>query len=238
MALALLAFTAGAHSTIEAMGLRAGPRPRRALRPPGSVLAIGLALALASAPSLADTTRVRDQRNSDANRFDIRFAIAGHLHGHLYHVIRTYRPWRSSELRSTRREPRAICIYIWHAKSDAREQQDYEVCATWKNGRLRGSVFHARPQQRITGTAVVRRTNSRSISFSFLKASIGHPRYYRWQAITGYTGPACPRDPPYQFGCDDSAPTRSTAVHVLVPSRRHEATAPAAPAAGASQASP
>jgi hypothetical protein len=187
--------------------------PRRALRPLGLVLALAW-LALGSS-SLADTTRVRDGRNARANRFDVHIAIAGHEGTRLYHTIRTYHSWRSNELVSTRKEPRIVCIYIWRAKSDPRELQDYQVCARYGNGRLRGTVFHARPAQRVTGKALVRRTDLRSISFAFDKKTIGNPRVYRWQAVTGYTGKGCPRDPPFQFGCDDSAPTRKTVEHDL-----------------------
>jgi hypothetical protein len=108
-----------------------------------------------------------------------------------------------------------ICLYIWRAKSNPKEQQDYEVCPTFEGGKLKASVFHARPIHRKTGKVRVRRLDTHSISFAFDKAAIGNPQLYRWQVVSGYTGKGCPKDPPFEFGCDDSAPTRTVAVHKL-----------------------
>jgi hypothetical protein len=191
---------------------------------------LGLAALLAGsvlvATAVADTTIVRDRRNTRANRFDIRTAAAGHRGGLLAHTIRTYDSWRSRGLRSTKKDPRDICVYIWRAKSDPKEQQDYQVCAHFEDGKLRGSVFHVRPPRKKTGKLYIRRLNSRSITYLFDKKSIGNPRFYYWQAITGYTGKGCPRDPPFQFGCDDSAPTRSVRIHRLVRGRPGSSPAP------------
>jgi hypothetical protein len=190
----------------------------------GFVLA-GLALV---ATALADTTTVRDKRNTRLNRFDIKSATAGHEGALLEHTIRTYRSWRSKELVSTKDEPRDICVYIWRAKSDTKEQQDYQVCAHLEEKELRGSVFHVRPPHRRTGKLFVRRLDSHSITYRFEKKAIGNPRRYQWQVVTGYTGRGCPRDPPFQFGCDDSAPTGAgvVKVHTLTgappPGGRHE----------------
>jgi hypothetical protein len=199
---------------------------RNSLRPLGLCFALaGLALA---ADAVADTTTVRDKRNTRLNRFDIKSTTVGHQGALLEHTVRTYRRWRSKELVSTEDEPRDICIYIWRAKSDPKEQQDYQVCAYWKKGDLRGSVFHVRPPRRRTGKLFVRRLDAESITYRFEKRAIGNPRRYQWQAVTGYTGRGCPKDPPFQFGCDDSAPTGvgGVKVHTLTgappPSTRHE----------------
>jgi hypothetical protein len=205
---------------------RGGSTRRNLLRPLGLCLAVaGLALA---ANAVADTTTVRDKRNTRLNRFDIKSATAGHSGGLLEHTISTYRRWRPKELRSTEEEPRDICVYIWRAKSDPKEQQDYQVCANYKEGKLEGSVFHVRPPRRRTGKIFVRRFGPSSIIYRFEKRAIGNPRRYQWKAVTGYTGRGCPKDPPFQFGCDDSAPSGAgvVKVHTLTgsppPSTRHE----------------
>jgi hypothetical protein len=200
------------------MSLRsAGSVRRRSLWP----LRLGLVLlagATASA-AVADTVIVRDPRNARANKFDIRSARATHRHALLRHTIRTFASWRSSELVTTEKLPRDLCVYVWRAKSDPKEQQDYQICSYYKKGKLRGSVFHVRPPRKRTGKLTVQRFDSKSISYTFSKEAIGNPRAYQWQAIAGYTGKGCPKDPPFQFGCDDSAPTRSVKVHELVPAQ-------------------
>lgn len=170
-----------------------------------------------AATAFADTVIVRDPRNARANKFDIMSAEATHKGALLRHTIRTYRSWHSSELVSTAKVPRDLCIFIWRAKSDPKEQQDYQICAYYKKRKLRGSVFHVRPPRKRTGKLEVQRFDSRSISYTFEKKAIGSPRAYQWQAIAGYTGKGCPKDPPFQFGCDDSAPTGSVKLHTLVP---------------------
>jgi hypothetical protein len=206
------------------MGLQAGSLHRGLLRP----LGLGLALtgSLLAASALANTTVVRDGRNTRANLLDISSTSAGHNGSLLQHTIRTYRTWRSKELKTTADEPRDLCVYIWRAKSDPKEQQDYQVCAHYEDGELKGSVFHVRPPRRKTGKLRVRRLDLRSITYTFEKGAIGNPRAYQWQAVAGYTGKRCPRDPPFQFGCDDSAPTGSVRVHTLTartqPGPRHE----------------
>ena len=203
------------------------------MRPRASLIRlVGLGLALTTlalaANVLADTTTVRDKRNTRLNRFDIKSATAGHSGGLLEHTIRTYRRWKSKELLSTKDEPRDICVYIWRAKSDPTEQQDYQICAHWEKGKLEGSVFHVRAPHRRTGHLFVRRFGGSSITYRFEKKAIGNPRRYQWKAVAGYTGRGCPRDPPFQFGCDDSAPSGAgvVKVHTLTgpppPSTRHE----------------
>jgi hypothetical protein len=194
------------------------------LRPLGLALVIVVPLVVATAS--ADTQTVNDGRNTRANLFDIKQATAGHNGSLLQHTIRTYRLWKSKELVSTQGEPRDICVYIWRAKSDPEEEQDYQVCAHFEDGKLKGSVFHVRPPKRKTGSVRVLRHDLHSITYTFTKRSIGNPRRYQWQAVTGYTGKSCPRDPPFQFGCDDSAPTGGVRTHRLTgspqPGDRHE----------------
>jgi hypothetical protein len=206
------------------MSLRAGSLRRSLLRPLGLALAIMVPVLVATAS--ADTQTVNDGRNTRANLFDIKQATAGHNGSLLQHTVRTYRTWKSKELISTADEPRDICIYIWRAKSDPEEQQDYQVCAHFEKGKLRASMFHVRPPRRKTGAARVLRHDLHSITYTFQKRSIGNPRRYQWQAVAGYTGKPCPRDPPFQFGCDDSAPTGGVRTHRLTgrtqPGDRHE----------------
>jgi hypothetical protein len=89
-------------------------------------------------------------------------------------------------------------------------------------------VFHVRPPRRRTGKVFVHRFDSRSITYRFEKGAVGNPRRYQWKATSGYTGRGCPRDPPFQFGCDDGAPTGDgvVKVHTLTrsgaPNPRHE----------------
>lgn len=205
---------------------RGGSTLRHALPPLG--LGLALAILAIAANAAADTTVVRDKRNTRLNRFDIKSATAGHSEGMLEHTISTYRTWRPKELRSTEDEPRDICVYIWRAKSDTKEQQDYQVCARYKDGKLEGSVFHVRPPRRRTGKVFIRRFGPSSIIYRFEKKAIGNPRRYQWKAVTGYTGRGCPKDPPFQFGCDDSAPSGAgvVKVHTLTgpppPRTRHE----------------
>jgi hypothetical protein len=206
------------------MSLRAGSLRRALLRPLWLALAVALPVLVATA--WADTQIVNDKRNTSANLFDIKQATAGHNGSLLQHTVRTYRTWKSKELVSTTDEPRDICIYIWRAKSDPEEQQDYQICAYFEKGTLKGSVFHVRPPRRKTGNVRVLRTDLHSITYTFTKRSIGNPQRYQWQAVTGYTGKSCPRDPPFQFGCDDSAPTGGVRTHRLTssttPGQRHE----------------
>jgi hypothetical protein len=165
--------------------------------------------------ALADSTTVPDKRNVAANPFDIRFATADHRGSALSHTIRTYRAWRSGELRSRRSRPRVFCLYVWSAQSTAGRKPDYQICATYRKGKLRAYLFEAGSKRRMQGGITVKRLDLRSVTFTFGPETIGDPSKYRWQAVTGYTGPGCPRDPPFQFGCDDSAPTKGTAVHDL-----------------------
>jgi hypothetical protein len=206
------------------MSPRAGSLRRALLRPLG--LALAIAAPLLAATALADTQIVNDPRNTRANLFDISRTTAGHNGSLLQHTIRTYRPWKSKDLVSSPDEPRDICVYIWRAKSDPKEQQDYQICAYFENGKLKGSVFHVRPPRRRTGSVRVLRHDLHSITYTFTKKAIGNPRAYQWQAVTGYTAKSCPRDPPFQFGCDDSAPTGGVRTHRLTgrpqPGERHE----------------
>jgi hypothetical protein len=198
---------------------------RRLLFPGLAVVA-----AVVASTSFANSTTIRDARNTRANKFDIRFATAGHLGRSLYHSIGTYGPWPSRELESTKRRPRMICLYIWRWWSNPKKTQDYQICPELDGGKLQGSVFHTHPKRKKTGVAHVRRLGKYGIAFWFQKKAIGKPRLYRWQVVTGYTGKGCPLQPPFKFGCDDSAPTRDTAVHRLAPTK---ATGPQSGATGA-----
>ena len=165
--------------------------------------------------AVADTTSVDDRRNVRANLFDIKKATAGHRSELVRHTVETYRPWRSNELRMSRKRPRIICIYIWKATRDAGRKQDFEICSAWKDGELRASVLQVRPKRKRVGKANVHRLSLRSITYDFDFKAIGRPASYQWQAVSGYTGKGCPKDPPFQFGCDDSAPTGGVRVHDL-----------------------
>lgn len=208
------------------MGLRAGSLRRVTVRRLGLALLVATPVLVATAS--ADTQRVNDGRNTRANLFDIKQTTAGHNGSLLQHTVRTYRTWKSKDLVSTEDEPRDICIYIWRAKSDHEEQQDYQVCAYFEAGKLKASVFHVRPPRRKTGSARVLRHDLHSVTYTFQKKAIGNPQRYQWQAVTGFTGKSCPRDPPFQFGCDDSAPSGAgvVKVHTLTgpppPGTRHE----------------
>ena len=155
--------------------------------------------------AVADTTTVDDRRNVRANLFDIKQASAGHRSNLIRHTVETFRSWRSKELKMSRREPRIICIYVWKAGRDAGKKQDFEICSAWKDGKLRASVLQVRPKRKHVGKAKVHRLSLRSITYDFDPKAIGNPDSYQWQAVSGYTGKGCPRDPPFQFGCDDSA---------------------------------
>jgi hypothetical protein len=170
---------------------------------------------VASAVAVADTTTVEDNQNTSANLLDIEQAAAGHQGGLLQHTVETYRSWRSRQLRSTRALPRAICVYVWKTARSKEGKQDYEICARFRKGKLRGTVLRVRPKPKRIGAFEVRRLNLRSVSFVFDSDLIGSPRSYKWEAVTGYTGKGCPKDPPFQFGCDDSAPTNGVRVHDL-----------------------
>jgi hypothetical protein len=183
------------------------------LRPLAAAIALA-ALAFAGVAP-ADTVEVDDNRNTRANLLDIKAVSAGHRGALIEHRIDTYRAWRSRELRRIRRRPRAVCIYVWKQGRDAGSRQDYEACARYSDGELRGRVLRVRPRRKVTGRLFIRRLSLRSITYRFEKRAIGGPRSYQWQAVTGYTGKGCPRDPPFQFGCDDSAPTRAVRLHDL-----------------------
>jgi hypothetical protein len=170
---------------------------------------------VASAVAVADTTTVEDNRNTRANLLDIERATAGHRGDLLEHTIETYRSWRSRSLRSTRARPRAICVYVWKTDHNSKARHDYEVCAQFRRRKLRGTVLKVRPKRKRMGAFEVLRDNSRSVSLVFDPALIGDPPSYKWEAVSGYTGKGCPRDPPFQFGCDDSAPTDGVRVHDL-----------------------
>jgi hypothetical protein len=176
-----------------------------------------LLLALVGATASADTVTVLDgSTNARANKFDISTTTAGHKGGLLRHEIRTYKPWKSSELFATRAHPRLVAVYIWRPGSNLRGRQDYEIYARFKHQKLGGYVSRVgRRHRRLTGRASVKRFDRYSITFTFSKKAIGNPRYYRWQAVTGYTGRGCPKDARFQFGCDDSAPTGTTKLHRL-----------------------
>jgi hypothetical protein len=178
------------------------------------VLGALLLVAICAAGASAAITRVPDNRNTRANLFDIRTAAATSKGALVRHTIRTYRPWRSKELRSRGNQPRMICVFVWKSESDPDGRHDFEVCARFSEGRLRGSVVRAHPRRRVA-SFLVRRPDSHSISYAFNEKAIGSPLAYQWQAVTGFTGKGCPRDPPFQFGCDDSAPTGGVQVHDL-----------------------
>jgi hypothetical protein len=197
------------------MHTSAGASRRRWLRSL-SVAAPAVALILA-AHALADTTKVRDNRNTRANLFDIKSATAAHKGHLLSHTIRTYRGWRSKELRSTRRQPRIMCIYIWKEKSNPRSSADYQLCAKFSRRKLRGYAFDVRSARRSNKTVKVRRLDLQSVTIRFPASTIGGPDSYKWQAVSGYTGKRCPRDPPFRYGCDDSVPTGRAQSHDLTP---------------------
>jgi hypothetical protein len=176
---------------------------------------------VASAVAVADTTTVEDNHNTGANLLDIARATSGHQAALLEHTIETYRSWRSRQLRSTRALPRVICVYVWKAARNAEGKQDYEVCAQFRKGKLRGTVLKVRPKRKRMGNFKVSRLNLHSVSFVFDPGLIGSPPSYKWEAVTGYTGKGCPKDPPFQFGCDDSAPTNGVRVHDLAITAKH-----------------
>jgi hypothetical protein len=167
----------------------------------------------ASAAAIADTTTVEDNRNTRANLLDIKRATAGHRGDLLLHTIETYRSWRSRILQSTRARPRAICVYVWKSEHNSKARHDYEICAQFRKRKLRGTVLKVRPKRKRVGSVDVTRGDSKSVSFAFDPALIGDPDSYKWEAVSGYTGKGCPKDPPFQFGCDDSAPTDGVRVH-------------------------
>jgi hypothetical protein len=184
--------------------------------PLATVCASLVVLVLAgAAAAVADDTVVDDNRNVRANLLDIEQARAGHNGDQLQHTIITYRPWRTGVLRSSRARPRAVCIYIWKAGRNINERQDYEVCARVKKNKLRAYVWKVRPKRKLKARVDVKRFDLNSITFNFSPTIIGSPKLYRWQAVTGFTGKGCPKDPPYQFGCDDSAPTRGAVPYDL-----------------------
>jgi len=173
-----------------------------------------VALALAGS-ALADGTTVDDNRNARANLLDIEEARAGHKGTMLQHSISTYRPWRTDWLRRRSALPRAICVYIWKAGRNINGSADYEVCARYRADTLRAWVWKVRPERELMGRAEVKRFDRNSITFTFDPALIENRSRYQWQAVTGFTGKGCPKDPPFQFGCDDSAPTRGAVTHDL-----------------------
>jgi hypothetical protein len=197
------------------MSLHAGALSRGWLRVLLFALA-GIAL-LAATSAFADTTTVRDNRNMHANLLDIRFATANHRGEELNHTIETYRPWRSRQLRSTRRRPRIMCIYIWRARSDVRREPHYQICAKHSRDRLRGYVYDVRARRKTNDTVKIRRLDLESVTYSFRSAAIGDPSWYGWQAVSGYTGRRCERQRGFRYGCDDSAPTGCAQPHELTP---------------------
>jgi hypothetical protein len=196
---------------------------------PLRTLCIVIPLLALSATAVADTTTVEDNRNARANLFDIKSTTAGHKGELIEHTVRTYRSWRSKELRSKQVRPRMICIYVWKARSDPDAKQDYQVCSQFAKGKLRGSVWKVRPRQRKVAVFRVTRADLKSVTYAFDKKAIGNPHSYQWEAVTGFTGKGCPKDPPFQFGCDDSAPTHGVQVHDL---RAKQEPPPAPPPAG------
>jgi hypothetical protein len=187
---------------------------RRRLTGAASALLFALVL-VGVAAAVADNTVVDDNRNVRANKLDIEQARAGHNADQLQHTIITYRPWRTGMLESTRARPRAACVYIWKAGRNINGRQDYEICARVRKNKLRAYVWKARPKRKLKGRVDVKRFDLNSITFNFTPALIDSPKLYRWQAVTGFTGKGCPKDPPYQFGCDDSAPTRGAVPYDL-----------------------
>jgi hypothetical protein len=180
-------------------------------------LALAALASLTATGALADTKSVRDNRNTRANLFDIRSAIANHRGELLNHTIETYRAWRSRELRSTRRRPRIMCVYIWRARSDARLEPDFQICAKLSRGKLRGYVFDVRSRRKTKDEVRIRRLDLESLTYSFRPSAIGDPSWYGWQAVTGYTGKRCARQRAFRYGCDDSAPTGCALPHELTP---------------------
>jgi hypothetical protein len=197
------------------MSLHAGASSRGRLR----LLLFALAgiASLAATSAFADTTTVRDNRNMHANLLDMRFATASHRGDLLNHTIETYRPWRSRQLRSTRRRPRIMCIYIWRARSDVRREPSYQICAKLIRDRLRGYVYDVRARRKTKHTVKIRRLDLESVTYSFRSSAIGDPSWYGWQAVSGYTGKRCARQRGFSYGCDDSAPTGCAQPHELTP---------------------
>jgi hypothetical protein len=188
-----------------------------AMRVPAGRLACAVTVVVSLLAGIAhgDSVTVRDQRNVRSNPLDIRSASAGHRGDALTHEIRTWKRWRSRVLESRSSKPRIVCVYVWRAKKASSRKPDYQICATYRKGKLRGYVYEAASKHRLSARVTVRRLDRRSVSFTFGPELIGDPRSYRWQAVTGFTGKGCPRDPPYRYGCDDSAPTGKTMLHTL-----------------------
>jgi hypothetical protein len=197
------------------MSLHAGAPSRGRLRL--LWLALVCLASLAATSAFADTTTVRDNRNMHANLLDIRFATASHRGDLLNHTIETYRPWRSRQLRSTRRRPRIMCVYVWRARSDVRREPQYQICAKLNGDRLRAYVYDVRARRKTNHTVRVRRLDLESVAYSFRSAAIGNPSWYGWQAVSGYTGRRCARQRGFRYGCDDSAPTGCAHPHELIP---------------------
>jgi hypothetical protein len=192
----------------------AGATSRVRLRPLLFWLACGL---VAATTASADTTTIRDTKNTRANLFDIKSAMATQRGSLLIHRIRTFRTWRSSELRSTRRRPRIMCLYLWGSSPASLRDPDYQVCAKFTKRKLRGYVFDVRSSRKTKHTIEIRRLDLHSVTFRFRSSTIGELDSYGWQVVTGYTGRGCPRDPPFRYGCDDSAPTGTAAPHRVAP---------------------
>src|SRR4051812_32772792 len=179
------------------------PRRSATLTTVGAVLALGGAVAAATAATAPQPQAATDAKGDVRSTLDLtRVALARGADGRLRASITLAATWDGEDLLSDRGRPGSLCVKAWTTSAPPDTTPDYLVCVTAaKDGALRGSILKARANRlpERTGGADVSRPSARTVTLRFSQTAIGSPATLSAAAET--TRPNCPRG-----SCIDLAP--------------------------------
>jgi hypothetical protein len=159
------------------------------------------AVALAATTPAPQTTI--DAKGDVSSTLDLtRFVLARGADGRLRASLTVAADWDGSTLLSATGPPGSLCVKAWTTTVPPDTTPDYLICATAQaDGQLRGSVLKQRANKlpERTGSAVVSRPSTRTVTLRFSQTAIGKPATLYVAAETTRAG--CTRG-----SCIDLAP--------------------------------
>jgi hypothetical protein len=181
------------------------------------VLAAGVGLSLTGTAQANVLTRI--DGNDTRGPLDIRSASHGHAGNAVTHTIRTFSPWSRALLGP--RTPNAFLLVVGTDRDPAPERV---VLIFSSGGRMIARVL--RPNGTLVGGAAASKPNGRTVRVSILRARLGSPAGYRWQAFSVFEsrGGTCAN------GCVDRVPNASGRVLHDITAPQISFPAPAVPA--------